>query len=53
MYQTKLTKEQLAYNIAYHLEKETDKSAYEVIIGTLTTYEESLKNSSKTFDNRE
>lgn len=43
MYQTKLTKEQLAYNIAYHLEKETDKPTHEVIIETLKSYEEKSK----------
>ena len=50
MYQTKLTKEQLAYNIAYHLEKETDKPTHEVIIKTLAAYEEKLKKVSKTLD---
>jgi hypothetical protein len=50
MYQTKLTKEQLAYNIAYHLEKETDKPIHEVILETLTAYEENLKKVSKTLD---
>ena len=50
MYQTKLTKEQLAYNIAYHLEKETDKPTYEVIIETLAAYEENFKKVSKTLD---
>lgn len=51
MYQTKLTKEQLAYNIAYHLEKETDKPTHEVIIETLKSYEENFKKVSKTLDN--
>ena len=50
MYQTKLTKEQLAYNIAYHLEKETDKPIHEVIIEILTAYEENFKKVSKTLD---
>ena len=43
MYQTKLTKEQIAYNITYHLEKETDKQIHEVILEILTAYEENLK----------
>ena len=51
MYQTKLTKEQIAYNIAYHLEKETDKPTHEVIIKTLAAYEEKPKKASKTLDN--
>lgn len=51
MYQTKLTKEQLAYNIAYHLEKETDKPTHKVIIETLAAYEEKPKKASKTLDN--
>lgn len=50
MYQTKLTKEQLAYNIAYHLEKETDEPTHEVIIETLKSYEEKSKKVSKTLD---
>lgn len=50
MYQTKLTKEQLAYNIVYHLEKEVGKSAHEIVIETLAAYEEKIKNSSKTLD---
>ena len=50
MYQTKLTKEQLSYNIAYHLEKETDKPTHEVIIKTLAAYEEKPKKASKTLD---
>ena len=51
MYQTKLTKEQKANNIAYHLEKETDKPTHEVIIKTLAAYEEKPKKASKTLDN--
>ncbi len=50
MYQTKLTKEQLAYNIGYHLERENDKPAHEVIIETLAAYEEKIRNSNKTLD---
>lgn len=50
MYQTKLTKEQLAYNLAYHLEREVDKPAHEVIIETLAAYEENSKKSNKTLD---
>ena len=52
MYQTKLTKEQLSYNIAYHLEKETDKPTHEVIIKTLAAYEEKSKKVTKTLDNK-
>ncbi len=51
MYQTKLTKEQIAYNIAYHLKKETGKPIYGVILETLAAYEEKLKKASKTLDN--
>lgn len=53
MYRTKLTKEQLAYNLSYHLlmSAGTDKAAYEVIIETLTSYEEKSKKISKTLDN--
>lgn len=50
MYQTKLTKEQIAYNIAYHLKKETGKPIYEVILEILTVYEENFKKVSKTLD---
>lgn len=50
MYRTKLTKEQLAYNLAYHLEREADKSTHEVIIEMLVAYEENSKNSDKTLD---
>ena len=52
MYQTKLTKEQLTYNIVYHLEKETDKPIHKVILETLTSYEEKSKKVTKTLDNK-
>ena len=51
MYKTTLTKEELAYNLAYHLEKETDKPTHEVIMKTLAAYEEKPKKASKTLDN--
>lgn len=50
MYQTKLTKEQLAYNIAYHLERESGKPVHEVIASVLAAYEENSKKSDKTLD---
>lgn len=51
-YQTKLTKEQLAYNIVYHLKNEQNKSQDRVIIDILSQYEFFLKNNSKIFDKK-
>lgn len=56
MYQTKLTKEQLAYNLLYHLREfpflnDSEEFMEETIIKVLTAYEENSQNSSKPLDN--
>lgn len=51
MYQTRLTKEQLAYNILYHIERDTQPTI-ESIIKVLTA-EEISKNKVKSLDKGE
>lgn len=52
MYRTRLTKEQLAYNILYHIERGAQPTI-ESIIKVLTAAEENLKNKAKSLDKGE
>ena len=52
MYQTRPTKEQLAYDILYHIERDTQPTI-ENIIKVLTAAEENLKNKAKSLDKGE
>lgn len=52
MYRTKLTKEQLAYNILYHIENDTQPTQ-ESILKVLTAAEEISKKELKTLDKGE
>lgn len=47
MYKTKLSKEQLAYNISYHISHNPDRPIEEIINEVLTSYEEKSKKVSK------
>ena len=47
MYQTKLSKEQLAYNISYHISHNPDRLIEETIKKVLTLYEEKIKKSNE------
>ena len=51
MYRTKLSKEQLIYNISYHISHNPDQSIEEIINKVLTSYEEKSKKVMKTLDN--
>lgn len=51
MYQTKLSKEQLVYNISYHISHNPDQPIEETINKVLTSYEEKSKKVTKTLDN--
>lgn len=44
MYQSKLTKEQLAYNILYQLKHSEKTSVYDIIYDVLQAMEEKTKN---------
>ena len=50
MYQTKLSKEQPAYNISYHISHNPDRLIEETIKKVLTLYEEKSKKATKTLD---
>ena len=52
MYQTKLSKEQLVYNISYHILHNPDQPIEETIEKVLASYEEKLKKVAKTLDNK-
>ena len=52
MYQTKLSKEQLTYNILYHISHNPDRPIKEIIDKILTSYEEKPKKATKTLDNK-
>lgn len=52
MYRTKLSKEQLIYNISYHISNNPDQPIEEVINRVLTSCEEKLEKVSKTLDNK-
>ena len=51
MYWTKLSKEQLIYNILYHISHNPDQPIEEIIDNVLTSYEEKSKKVLKTLDN--
>lgn len=50
MYRTKLSKEQLIYNISYHISHNHDQPIEETIGKVLTSYEEKSKKVTKTLD---
>ena len=52
MYQTKLSKEQLAYNISYHISHNPNQPIEETIKEVLTSYEEKSRKVTKTLDNK-
>lgn len=47
MYRTKLSKEQLIYNISYHISHNPDQPIEETINKVLTSYEEKSKKSNE------
>lgn len=51
MYQTKLTKMQLTYNLSYQLRNNPKEPIEEIIARVLTANEENLEKASKTLDN--
>ena len=50
MYRTKLSKEQLVYNILYHISHNPDQPVGETIEKVLASYEEKSKKVTKTLD---
>lgn len=52
MYQTKLSKEQLVYNISYHISHNPDQPIEKTIEKVLASYEEKSKKVKKTLDNK-
>ena len=52
MYQTKLSKEQLVYNILYHISHNPNQPIEKTIEKVLALYEEKSKKVTKTLDNK-
>lgn len=52
MYRTKLSKEQLIYNISYHISHNPDQPIEETIEKVLTSCEEKSKKVTKMLDNK-